>query len=824
MSLQVEHRSLDAEAPMTNTSRTSRRLRSSWANSPLTPGWPIVTALVGLPLWWVLGLTQLIFFLMAVPMAIYLLRLRVIATPRSFGIWLLLLVWMLAGLFVLQVDAPGAVPGGSSSRYLTFAYRGGWYVVATIAMLYVINTRHVFSTSRVSGALSYAFLIFIAGGYLGILLPSLEFPSLLELALPNNLRSNQFVADLVHAQSAQVQDFLGYANARPSAPFTYTNEWGLNIALTLPFFVAEWWRRGGRWRVAMPVLLVVAAVPLIDSLNRGLWGAIIVMAAFYGVRTAMGGKVRVLIAMVVLGTVAFLAIAASPLGERIGDRLANPHSNEGRGNLGLLSVQSTIEGSPVIGFGTTRDVPGNFNSIAGGDTANCPRCSPPPLGTQGQLWLLIFGAGFGGFMLYSAFFATQFLRHIRDHSPHSMAALCSIVALFVTMPVYNSVHAGLFIALVAMGVLARAEPDLGRNELRRYFGPTWRNANFLVAMILLGAAGGAITQRVLGTPASATQSVLVPASDLTGVEGARSLTLDSEALIARSQPVVEAIMTATDEPMQHVVEEHLVLSAASNSRILRITYTDADPVVAAMGTEAAVQEYLNQRQTLIEEAGTSLTERLEERQEDLDRAYAEALASLDEVGGGSERLEDTLAQIQVQSQATVSSLGASDDESSSPGRTLSPVRVVQTNDGWIIRVGSGIALGTAAGLVLIPLVDRRRRQLGDRPQGRMYRRGLPTVARISRAALDSNPEQALLGARRAMSAYVPLASVLADPESGVSIRVANLLENGLPATTDFSGQRALLVAEAQSRFQSTLELAAYCHRVGLQPVGVVIIR
>ncbi len=55
------------------------------------------------------------------------------------------------------------------------------------------------------------------------------------------------------------------------------------------------------------------------------------MAAFYGVRTAMGGKVRVLIAMVVLGTVAFLAIAASPLGERIGDRLANPHSNEGRG-------------------------------------------------------------------------------------------------------------------------------------------------------------------------------------------------------------------------------------------------------------------------------------------------------------------------------------------------------------------------------------------------------------------------------------------------------------------------------------------------------------
>ncbi len=181
MSLQVEHRSLDAEAPMTNTSRTSRRLRSSWANSPLTPGWPIVTALVGLPLWWVLGLTQLIFFLMAVPMAIYLLRLRVIATPRSFGIWLLLLVWMLAGLFVLQVDAPGAVPGGSSSRYLTFAYRGGWYVVATIAMLYVINTRHVFSTSRVSGALSYAFLIFIAGGYLGILLPSLEFPSLLRV-------------------------------------------------------------------------------------------------------------------------------------------------------------------------------------------------------------------------------------------------------------------------------------------------------------------------------------------------------------------------------------------------------------------------------------------------------------------------------------------------------------------------------------------------------------------------------------------------------------------------------------------------------------------
>ncbi len=39
--------------------------------------------------------------------------------------------------------------------------------------------------------------------------------------------------------------------------------------------------------------------------------------------------------------------------------------------------------SPLVGLGSTRDVQGNFNTIAGGAT-EMPPMHPPALGTQGQ--------------------------------------------------------------------------------------------------------------------------------------------------------------------------------------------------------------------------------------------------------------------------------------------------------------------------------------------------------------------------------------------------------------------------------------------------------
>src|SRR5205085_1961574 len=143
---------------------------------------------------------------------------------------------------VLQIHAPGTIAGASLTRYPTFIYRLLWYVAATVVMLYVVNTRRDLSNHRIALALSNMFVVVTVGGVIGVLRPHLEFRSALEYILPGAIRSNGFVHQLIHPVAAQIQDFLGYDEARPSAPFAFTNEWGLAIACFLPFFVLTWCR------------------------------------------------------------------------------------------------------------------------------------------------------------------------------------------------------------------------------------------------------------------------------------------------------------------------------------------------------------------------------------------------------------------------------------------------------------------------------------------------------------------------------------------------------------------------------------------------------
>src|SRR5699024_12394406 len=100
---------------------------------------------------------------------------------------------------------------------------------------------------------------------------------------------------LHHLQFAQVQTYLGDPQARPSAPFPYTNEWGLVIACTLPYFVAAWWHRGRTWRVATTLVLIAAALAVIPSLNPATRVAILAMVGSLILRQAALGKVRLLV-------------------------------------------------------------------------------------------------------------------------------------------------------------------------------------------------------------------------------------------------------------------------------------------------------------------------------------------------------------------------------------------------------------------------------------------------------------------------------------------------------------------------------------------------
>jgi hypothetical protein len=422
------------------------------------PGWPLRVIYYGYPLWWVVGCAQFMFLAMAVPMAFTLLR-RPVRVPRGFAFWLLFLVWVLASVLVLWTNVPGTVPVHGASRLFIFTYRALWYLSLTIVLLYVGNMdEEELPGQSIARMLGFMFVVIVLGGLLSIADPHLQFKSVIERVLPHGVTGNAFVHQIVHPRVAQVQSFLGFADARPSAPYYYTNAWGCNLSLCLPFFILAWRDKRAGWRRAVaPIVGLAALVPAIYSLNRGLWIGVIAMTAFVAVRLAVQGRVWAVRGLVGALLVGGLVFVASPLHSLVQQRLHHGHSNARRSDLAGTTFRTTADSSPIVGFGNTRRVLGNFSSIAGGARPDCPFCAAPPLGTQGHLWLVVVSQGLVGAALFLLFFVRRFVAGLRDRSPYAIAGTAVLVAAAVELPFYDMLADPLFTVMIAVAVLWRSE-------------------------------------------------------------------------------------------------------------------------------------------------------------------------------------------------------------------------------------------------------------------------------------------------------------------------------------------------------------------------------
>ncbi len=424
----------------------------------LKPGWPLVVLYIGFPLWWALGLAQLIFFAMAIAMAVILRRKGKIRVPRGFGLWLLFMIWMFAGVLMIRADAPMTVPGGGIGRVFGFGVWAGWYLAITIAMLYVANTARELPTLRIVRLLGWMFVVTAGFGVLAVLAPTLEFQSPVEMVLPRSLASTNFVRTLVHPSLSSTSDFLGYVQPRPTAPFPYSNAWGNNVALYLPFFMLACFGKGAGWRKKVgPLVLVAATFPIIFSLNRGLWISLAFAGIYAAIRLAVNGKARALQALVAAVVVGGIVFVSSPLYDTVVLRVETPHSNDRRAGTAETVVSVAAEGSPFVGFGTTRTMQGSFSSLAGGETSECHQCAAPPLGTQGFMWRLVLTTGFVGTALCLGFFALTFLRRARGPSPLDVACCTVLLDAVFCFFVYDSLGSAMFTAMIAIGLMARAD-------------------------------------------------------------------------------------------------------------------------------------------------------------------------------------------------------------------------------------------------------------------------------------------------------------------------------------------------------------------------------
>jgi hypothetical protein len=450
-----------ASAPRTGLTGLTGRPRSGRHWLARHPAWPVTILLAGYPLWWALGLGDYIFLILAVPMAARLYAWsaagnRKLRLPPGFGWWLLFLLVALAGLATLSATAPGTLASPVSNRVISYAIRNLGYLGDTALLLFAGNlTERELPRARLAWLLGLAGLYTVAGGLLGVFAPHLHFTAPLAALVPHRLQANnQVLQAQLHPALSQLQSALGAAG-RPDAPFAYTNIWGNCLALLLPWLVVRWWCDGTRrQRPIAAAALVLSVVPIIYSLDRGLWIGLIFTLGYLAFRLAAQGRLAVLGALITTLVIAGLIIAATPLQGMISQRLANGASDARRGSLAVTSVTDAAA-SPVIGFGDTRHQQGSVQSVTVGRSAKCPSCGNGTIGGNGQLWLLLICNGFAGAALYLGFFAVGVMRYWRDRSPYGLAGVLVLLLMFIFMFSYTATGAPLGFLMLGYALLWR---------------------------------------------------------------------------------------------------------------------------------------------------------------------------------------------------------------------------------------------------------------------------------------------------------------------------------------------------------------------------------
>jgi O-antigen/teichoic acid export membrane protein len=359
--------------------------RQGRSRRPLLPDtWPLVVLFVAFPLWWVLGLSAVIWSVITGPLLVALIWRQRTKAPAPIVLWFVFTSWVL--ISGLQLE--------SGTKITTFTYRLTLYICGGLLFLYVYNLpRSRRLDVRVLRILTIFWMIVVIGGYVGIVGGAHTFPGLIEYLLPRSARNQPFVRELVQPVLANVENFFGFPVPRPSAPFPYTNNWGGNIAVLTPVALAAMSvTRAGLRRRMIAVFLIASVVPMIVSLNRGMFLSLGVGVLYVAIRLAMRGRVATLVSLLVLiiGLVVVI-FAVTPLRHLV---IANVSSAHGHSNTTRVSVaQQSIAGanqSPLFGYGEPQAVTGQGGT--------------PPIGSQGQLWMVLYSDGYVATALFIGFF------------------------------------------------------------------------------------------------------------------------------------------------------------------------------------------------------------------------------------------------------------------------------------------------------------------------------------------------------------------------------------------------------------------------------------
>lgn len=397
------------------------------------PFWPIAMMIAAYPLWFVLGLSGVMYVVLSLPMAASLARRRGLVVPKGSGWWLVYLVAVVGS--IMSLDA--------FTRFIGYGLRFGYYLGASVLLLYILNGRRGVDVFRVIRMFVLLWMFAIVGGYLAFVLGDFSFKAPVYFVTPGALRENDLINAWLEPSFAQLQDIIGVPVPRPKAPFTYTNEWGSMMALLTPFgFVALYDRRVGFSPKLIRFMLAISIIPAVISLNRGLWLSLGLGLIYAAIRFGVAGERKLLIQGLWGAMVLVVILSVTPLGGVIATRINTGHSNADRAELAISAVEGAIE-KPLFGWGAPRPNERNL----------------PSVGTHGQLWFATFSHGFLGAIGFVGTMLSLAWHTRKQPSTAGLWVHVVIIVGIVQMPYYLMVPDQLFTVFAAAAIALRLQKE-----------------------------------------------------------------------------------------------------------------------------------------------------------------------------------------------------------------------------------------------------------------------------------------------------------------------------------------------------------------------------
>lgn len=419
--------------PVSPTSQHNRFLSMvrPTIGAPL-PAWPILILLYGFPVVWAMGFMQFAPTVLAIIMIVLMVMRRHVLVHSTMWIWFALMFWGL--ICVVSIENPTQFLGWFQ-RYMNI-FNVGIYTV------YFFNARERIPNHVMLGGLLTIWATVVILGYVALAFPNFRLQTPMSFLLPGSLLSNDLVKAYVLPPMAEVQLPWGVEEPynRPSAPFPYANSWGLAYALLTPVVFSIITGVHSRLiQIALSIAVVISLVPAVATSNRGMFIGIGAAFAYALLRLLLRGDWRAFGIGVFLFISGITYLTVSGAVEEILGRQEYSNSTGGRASLYELTFEYT-QRSPLVGYGTSKMA----DSVG------------VSMGTQGQLWALMFCFGFVGLGLFLLYVLSVLVNTWNVASLTGMWVHSVIVAALAVVPFYSFDVIQLTVLMLTVAMMMRS--------------------------------------------------------------------------------------------------------------------------------------------------------------------------------------------------------------------------------------------------------------------------------------------------------------------------------------------------------------------------------